>query len=266
MEINLENSQKEFLQEASQPTVPAMDAAQQPFTPPPPGDAPPPPQQPQYQGTAGAPPIFDTNDIENDQKPDEEEEPTPVSADYKENVVKGILKMVDRLEAGICTLISKNESAGPFKATDDELNDIYEAMHPDMVDWVVTKCPNWLPFSVAYGFKLTNKIGVAIKIGKTKKANRAGANDKDTVQQVHNAATEPGERKNYLLYSDGLYARDKKGTYLKRSSPEDMKRAEKPNIKDLQAILAVPSNRKKDLLKAAFNWTDEDFKKWGITE
>jgi hypothetical protein len=233
------------------------------FNPPPPGGAP--PSGPQYTPPdEQAKPFFDQEDAGEEETEAEQPREKKLSDNYQDKVIRGLIVIEDKLTASLAAIAAGQEDTTPFQSSDQDKDDLQELLEP-FKDWIIDKVPHWLPLISAYGLVKTKQIMKARKAAKTNKANKAASNDPDTVNKVASAAARNGNRSNWLLYIDGYYRNDAKGKYI-NDRKNNADKLERPSIKDLDNILNVPSNRRRDLLAAAFGWSNADFAKHGITD
>lgn len=265
-EPTTDTSADSFLKEVAQPTIAAVDNGG--FAPPPPGNAPvkeePAPNT--YVPPADAQPIFEKPQTDATAPGKDAPKEKPLSADYKDMLLRQLVKIENNVSATLCAIASGNmDDAGMFKSGDEDINDLIEALEP-YKDSISNVVPTWLPALMIYGAIKTKQIGKAVTAHKTNKANKQAAGDTETVQKVARAysAQSNSPRSNFRLYADGFYATDRTGAYLKRTDEDHVKMREKPNIADLDKILLVKSNRNREILKAAFGWTNSDFDKQNI--
>lgn len=266
-----DNSADTFLKEVAQPTIPAIEPGG--FAPPPPGNSPgkPKPAEPNpapaYTPPEGAKPIFDADDIP---APDAEEKEIPrtpaerkLSQEYKDMIVEQIVNGEDKVSATICALIAGQfDDDSPFRSTEADLQDIVTALDPYKEE-IAAKCPKWIPVALMVGIKWAKQGSKAYAVRKVNLSNKVAATNSDTVRRVATAGDGKQERGNFTIYSDGYYARNRRGDYIKDRA-KNKSLLEKPHIDDLDNILAVKGNRNPELLKAAFGWTDDECKKHGI--
>ena len=98
------------------------------------------------------------------------------------------------------------------------------------------------------------------KAFKANKANKEGANDANTVRRVANSKS---KRTNFVIYTDGYYRNRANGSYIRRDSSQQHL-LERPDIRDLDEILNVNSNRDRQILTAAFGWGEDEFRQHNI--
>ncbi len=259
------NNIDDFLKEVETPTIPSMDSikpgVQQAsgFNDVPVG----PPAPPPYVPPAGSPPVFDNDDI--DQTGSDDLPPTgPVkpkrSADYQDKVIRGFIDGEEYLTSRLTAAVVGADDAKPFMYSEDDKNTLQILTEP-FKDWIIDKCPAALPLFLVYAGLKTDQVLKASKVYKINKANKAGKQDAGTMGKVATAMKDKGERTNFVLYKDGYYRNSPSGIYVGR---DDKEKLEKPNIKDLEKILAAKANRHADLLCAAFDITEADFSRLGI--
>lgn len=253
-----------FLEEAATPTIPAMQPG---YTPPLPPNSPEQkqaPEQPAYEPPPdGGTPVFDGSEEED---PQEQEQPASAerSNDYKDKVILGLIKAEDNITSTICAMIAGQEDSSPFRATDQDIDDLRVTIEP-FEDWIIDKCPAILPFLMVYGSMKIKQFNRGRKIYKTNKENREAADDGTMLRKVKELTdTDTTGRNNWTLYADGYYAKDRKGGYISNRA-DNRHLLEKPSVKDIDKILAVKANRNKELLAKAFGWTEADFAKHGIS-
>lgn len=265
-----DNSADTFLKEVAEPTIPAIEPGG--FAPPPPGNSPGKPKGPEpkpapvYTPPEGAKPIFDADDIPELDADTTGAAPAPerkLSQEYKDMIVEQIVNGEDKVSATICALIAGQfDDDSPFRSTEADLQDIVTALDPYKEE-IAAKCPKWIPVALMVGIKWAKQGSKAYAIRKINLSNKVAADNVEKVRRVATAGNGNEERGNFTIYSDGYYARNRRGEYIKDRA-KNKSLLEKPHIDDLDNILAVKGNRNPELLKAAFGWTDEDCKKHGI--
>ena len=265
-----DHSADTFLKEVAEPTIPAIEPGG--FAPPPPGNSPGKPKGPEpkpapvYTPPEGAKPIFDADDIPELDADTTGAAPAPerkLSQEYKDMIIEQIVNGEDKIAATICAMVAGQfDDDSPFRSSEQDLQDIVTALEP-YKDEIAAKCPKYVPLVLMLMIKWAKQGSRAYQIGKLNKANKAAAADGEKVRRVGMAYTKDEARGNFTIYSDGYYARNRRGEYIKDRA-KNKSLLEKPHIDDLDNILAVKGNRNPELLKAAFGWTDEDCKKHGI--
>jgi len=226
-----------------------------------PGPVPPPP--PPYTPPTGGNPIFDKDDIQQDNETDIP--PTgPAkpkrSAEYQDKVIRGFIDGEEYLTSRITAAVAGTDDPKQFMYSEDDKNTLQVLIEP-FKDFIIDKCPAALPLFLVYGGLKTDQVMKARKVYKTNQANKAGKQDAGTMGKVATAIKDKGERTNFVLYKDGFYRNSPSGIYVGR---DDKDKLEKPSIKDIEKILAAKANRHPDLLCAAFDITEADFSRLGI--
>lgn len=241
-----ENSTAAFVAQQQQPNIASKEAAFANEVPAPPGGnpykappPPPPPPPPAYQPPAGAEqarPMFENVQREEQQQQQQEEQQqgpkrTP---EYKRQVVMGFINAEDFFTANICGLIA-DTPASEFRSGQEEKDELLRSMEP-FVDFIVEKCPAWLPVAAMYGMMKGQQIIKAVKTVKENKKREAAAKSPDTKAAVEEKLKKEAAtgRVNFQLTTDGqYYQRTPDGkAYITKENLE-----EKPSIDDLDKIL-----------------------------
>ena len=242
----LESSQQvingdQFIQQQAAPTIPSKQGDEAEAQPQPAGPAgghryAPPPPPPGYVPPTGAKPMFEGAESESGDQP----QPEPAGAasskytkDYKQSVVRGFINSEDFFTAMLCGAIA-DAPASEFRAGEEEKEALLQSMEP-YIDWIVEKCPTWIPLLATYGMIKGQQALKVVKMVKENKKREAAAKQPSTYQPLkQKAAAEPakGVRKNFKLHKSGQhYYNDRDGQYVKATDEK-----ERPSIDDLAAI------------------------------
>ena len=259
----------QFLKEVAQPTNAAQVPANIDLPPagPSAGNTPPPPpppgqqnQPPDYRPPAGGQPIFNPNEP----PPGPVVIPPTTSKEVMDKTLTALLELENTVSAIAFSAYAKEEDFLQFKRDKATTLEIVEIVPDHYKQWVMKYCPDLLP---AMGIYLIDKFKTrtaAIKLRKVNIANARAAEDDEVMDTVRSKVAQKGERKNFAIADDGYYKNDRNGKYITDRDGKNKKKLERPRIEDIDRILALNTNRDREKLAAAFNWTETDFNRHNI--
>lgn len=270
-----EHSIDKFNEEVQQPSRPSLEGGSNAGTLPPPPNGPAnssaseaPNQGPEYvPPSSDAEPVFKTDEEiqfgpSNTLQP-ATDQPAKYSAEYKDKMVRYYLDLEENGTAWLAAAICGADDISMFKYSEKQKEYLLIALEP-YKDFIISALPEWLPLALVYFGMKTDQVNTGRKLLKSKKNNATGKKDATVMAKLGSAIDTTQERKNFVLYVDGYYRHDRAGNYIKDRQGDGARKLEKPNIADLDKILAVKNNNFADLLCAAFDITEADFQRMGI--